>query len=45
MRFAFVLMGVELFAVEFACPSRGIYEVPCPDYFDAAEWESEDGVE
>lgn len=28
MRFAFSLMGMELFSVEFAYPARGVYPVP-----------------
>lgn len=28
MKFGFSLMGMELFAFEFAWPSRGVYPVP-----------------
>lgn len=39
MKFTLVLLGCELFSIEFAMPSRGIYEVPsCPEFYDAEAW-------
>lgn len=38
MRFSFCLMGVEVFTVEFAYPSRGVY--PVPDYI-SSEFDSD----